>query len=166
LPCHIRHPHDIADENMTSGTRSHIFFFFFSHVGPRRRLHLYLLLTWCFGRCLTAIAARFVSQTASIPTTSGIGRCRGCAGKRSAPRRERIFGRSDGFLSRILPTRPVPNGPRSSTNPISLEVFFSQSVAPLPQNVPGWRDQQLTVDSSGLSARYLSVSSGLPDCSL
>ena len=40
-------------------------------IGSHRRRHLCLPLTWCFGKCLTAVAARFVSRTASFTTTSG-----------------------------------------------------------------------------------------------
>ena len=45
------------------------------HIGSHRRRHLCLPLTWCFGNCLTAVAARFVSRTASFPTTSGSPQC-------------------------------------------------------------------------------------------
>jgi hypothetical protein len=44
-------------------------------IGSHRRRHLCLPLTWCFGKCLTAVAARFVSRTASFPTTSGSPQC-------------------------------------------------------------------------------------------
>src|SRR5258708_1233164 len=69
LKCPIGQTLAKSNEKWTSNLRTH------RGIGSHRRRHLCLPLTWCLGKCLTAVAARFVSRTASFPTTSGSPQC-------------------------------------------------------------------------------------------